>query len=694
MKKISQIALPRIVALAAIATFALPATASPLAQHPERYDRFLFGVAYYPELCPESYWERDAERMKAAGVNVARIGEFAWSIMEPEEGRFDFSLFDRAIETLARHDVKVIFGTPTATPPKWLTHKYPETLHVFESHEVANDQSRRYTCYNSPVMKRLSHRVVEEIAKHYANNPNIVGWQIDNEMNNENFACYSDSCRRAFREWVRAKYSTLDALNDRWGTRFWSQRYTDWEQIDLPFRTPSLHNPALVLDFRRFTSDSASAFKSDQVETLHRYRPNDWITTNGIFRNVDYYRFSKDLDLHSYSNYPTFMTDPQYPTGSRMTLLRGITGRMMIMEQLTGPAGQTYLLRTPQPGQMNLWAMQTVAHGAEGVVHFNWRTARRGVEEYWFGVLDDDNVPRARYREFQKEGRELATLGPKILGSTIESDIAVIHDFEDGWVFEHQFFVDGAGYGESFDALFQAASEQKLNIDFVPKTADLSRYKLVFAPQMILVDPQTVASLARFVEGGGILVMSAHSAVKDRDNALTGKTLPVDMTDLFGVEVDQFQTYGAPSADKNAVVFTDGAKAPIRVWADVLKPSTARVAATWESDFFKGAPSCTENTKGKGLAVYFGSFLQRDSARELVRRYAKLAKVEPIIAGVPPAVEVTRRTKGSTNYYFILNHEGSAVEVAPGAGYTDALTGQAAPARFRLGAYEYRVLVR
>lgn len=664
------------------------------AEQHDRYDTFLFGVAYYPELCPESYWERDAKLMQESGVNVARMGEFAWSVMEPEEGRFDFALFDRAIETLGRHGVRTIFGTPTATPPKWLTHKYPEVLDVFETGQAANDQSRRYYCYNSPVYQRLSKRIVEEIAKHYANNPNIVGWQIDNEINNENPVCFSESCRRAFREWLRAKYQTLDALNARWGTRFWSQYYTAWEQIDLPFPTPSLHNPALMLDYKRFISDSASAFKSDQVEIIRRYRPNDFITTNGLFRNIDYYKFAKDLDLHSYSNYPTFMDEPQYPTGAQMTMLRGITGRMMIMEELTGPAGQTYLLRTPAPGQMNLWAFQTIAHGAEGVVHFNWRTARRGVEEYWYGVLDDDNVPRRRYEEFKKEGMELRKLGPELLGSRVVSDVAVIHDFEDEWVFDHQFLTAEAGYGAAFQALFRAASEQKLNVDFVPPDADLSRYKVVFAPAMILTDPELTASLERYVRGGGILVMSAHSAVKDRDNALTGKTIPVDLTELFGVELDSFQSYAPPSRDKNAAVFADSGEAPVRVFAEVLKPTTAKVVATWRDDFVHGQPACTENAAGKGLAVYFGSLVDVGSARLLLKRYASRAGVAPLVTGVPEAVEVTRRTKGATNFYFMLNHAASPVEVAPGDGYVDALTDKAAPARFTLGPYEYRVLRR
>src|SRR5215469_8358845 len=333
------------------------------AQTNNHYGSFRFGVCYYPEQWPESLWEDDARRMQECEVNTVRLGEFGWALMEPREGHYDFSLFDRAIETLGRHGIKTIFGTPTATPPKWLTHKYPEVLGVLETGQRVNDQSRRQYNYNSPVYRRLSRKVVEALALHYRDNTNIIGWQIDNEMNNENPEDFSDSTRAAFRVWLRQKYHTLDEINTRWGTVFWSQIYSDWDQIDLPFPTPAFHNPALMLDFRRFTSDSATTYLDDQTKILRRYRPNDFLTHNGAFKNINYYDFSRALDLHALDNYPTFKESPRFPTGSALTLVRGFHGRMMIMEQLTGPAGQTYMLRTPQPGQTRRWAMQAIAHG-------------------------------------------------------------------------------------------------------------------------------------------------------------------------------------------------------------------------------------------------------------------------------------------------------------------------------------------
>ncbi len=680
--------------LSVVMSVALFESAGAIAQTNSRYDSFRFGVCYYPEQWPESYWEEDARRMQECGVNTVRLGEFGWALMEPREGHYDFSLFDRAIETLGRHGIKTIFGTPTAAPPKWLTHKYPEVLCVFDSGSPVNDQSRRQYCYNSPVYRRLSLKIVEALAQHYRSNTNIIGWQIDNEMNNENPECFSDSCRAAFRTWLRKKYRTLDELNARWGTVVWSQIYSDWSQIDLPFRTPAFHNPALMLDFKRFISASATDYLDDQVEILRHYRPGDFLVHNGAFKNINYYNFSRALDLHAFDNYPTFDDSPRYSTGAKLTLVRGFNGRMMIMEQLTGPAGQTYLLRTPRPGETRLWAMQAVAHGAEGMLHFRWRSAMRGAEEYWYGVLDHDNVPRARFEEFKQEGRELQKIGPQIVGSKVVSEIAVIKDFEAEWVFDYQFLTKEVNVNTAYNALFQAASEQRHNIDFVSPTADLTGYKLVFAPQMALMDDGLAGRLQRFVEQGGTLVMSAHSAIKDRDNAFTSAAIPIGLTNVFGVELDSFQTYQPPSRTNNALRFDDGSALPVQVFAEALRPTTARVIGRWERDYLKDSPAATEQQFGRGRAVYYGSLFNLDSARYLIRHYTGEIGLKPLLTDAPEQVEVTRRTKGGTEFYFLLNHGDTPATVNVGDGFVDVLTGEAATASLTLASFDYRVLKR
>jgi beta-galactosidase len=679
----------RLLRVAALLSFAL----APLSAA-ERYNTFLFGVAYYPEHWPESYWERDAKLMQEAGVNAVRMGEFAWYLMEPREGVFDFSLFDRAIAVLARHGIKTILGTPTAAPPKWVTGKYPETLAVYPDGQPADDQTRRHYCYNSPIYRRLSKRIVEEMAEHFRDNPNVIGWQTDNEFNCHLSECYSESCRNGFREWLRAKYGDLNALNERWGAAFWSQWYTHWGQVDLPFPAPAYHNPALMLDYKRFISDSVISYQGDQVEIIRKARPNDFITHNGYFKNIDYYRFSRELDLFAFDNYPCFNDDPQYPVGARLTMSRGFRGRFFIMEQQTGPGGQTYLLRSPRPGEMSLWAFQSIAHGADGVLHFRWRTARKGAEEYWSGVLEHDNVPRTRYQEFKQEGAQIQRLGRQLLGSHIVSDIAVLKDFDDEWVFDYQYLTKEVNVSAAYEHLFQAASEAKYNIDFIGQHADFHRYKVIFGPHLILMDPELAQKIRAFVEGGGTFILSAHSAVKNRDNAMTDQVQPILIRDLFGIDVTGFQCYQPPSRKKNAIRFADGATMPVEVFADELKPSRAAVLASWDRDYLKGRPAVTENRVGKGRAVYYGSFFNLEAARELIRRYAGEAGLKPLMTGVPARVEVTRRTRGADNYYFVLNHQDDTVAIKPGAGYFDVLENAPAPAAMTLAPFQYKVLKR
>lgn len=663
------------------------------AQTANRYKTFLFGVDYYPEQWSETLWEQDAQRMKESGVNTVRIGEFAWALFEPQEGTFDFALFDRSIAVLAKNKIKVIFGTPTATPPKWLTAKYPEVLYAFEDRQLANDQTRRHYNYNSPVYRRMSKRIVEELTKHYKDNPNIIGWQIDNEFNNENPEAWSESDRTAFRVWLKNKYKNLNDVNERWGTIFWSQTYTDWDQIDLPFKATSLHNPTLMLDYKRFISDSVESYMNEQIEIIRKNRPNDFITQNGSFRNINYYKLSRNLDLHSSANYPLFNDNPQYPTGTSLTFHRSVTGRFMIMEQQTGAGGQTYMLRNPQPGEMRLWTFQSIAHGADGIIHFRWRTARRGIEEYWQGVLDQDNVPRERYDDFKKEGGEINRIAPEIFDSKIVSDIAVIKDFEDEWVYDHQYLTSEVHANWAAGDIFRAASEQKFNVDFISPTHDFNRYKIIFAPYSILMDAELAAKMKAFVARGGTLIMSAHGAVKDRDNTYTDQTIPImGMKELFGVEVNSFQTYQPASKDKNSLKFSDGSIVPVHVFADILKPNGATVLAAWDKDYFAGKPAVTENLSGNGKAVYYGSFFNIESVRYLLKRYAAEYKMQPLFAGFPQEIEVTRRTKGNANYYFILNHKSESVLLKIDAGFFDLLEGKNATAAFSLPPYGYKVL--
>jgi len=288
----------------------------------------------------------------------------------------------------------------------------------------------------------------------------------------------------------------------------------------------------------------------------------------------------------------------------------------------------------------------------------------------------------------------MARIGREVLGSIVDAEIAVIKDFETEWVFDHQFLTSEAGVGDAYTSLFQAASDLRFNIDFVGPAADLSRYRVVFAPQLVLMDPELAARLRAFVEAGGVLVMSAHSALKDRDNAMLAGAPPGELRALFGVEVASFQTYQPPSSGQNAARFTEGGAAAIRVFAEALAPQTARAIAHWQQDHLAGEPAATERQAGRGKAVYYGSLFNADSARLLMKRYADEQGVRPLLTGLPAVVEVTRRRTPDTEFYFLLNHGADAVSTPIGGGFVDVLTGSTPADTLRLDAFGYRVLKR
>ena len=466
---------------------------------------FRFGVDYYPEQWPEENWERDAQLMSEAGFNVVRLAEFAWAKMEPQEGIFDFDWLDRAIGIFHKLDISVILGTPTASPPPWLAQKNPDVLRVREDGLRVEYGARRINCPSHTIYRERSQRITNAMAEHFAGNPAVIGWQTDNEFGDR---CYCDICRKEFQTWLQKRYVTLDELNSRWGTVFWSQTYSDWCQIRLPLSTSgSPPNPSLALDFRRFVSDSYVSFQQEQIDILRSKCPEHFITHNLMgfgYNGLDYFDVAKPLDFVSWDNYPLgfwhqLEITPASPALSHDTM-RGLKNKnFWVMEQQAGPSGWQTLSSTPRPGVLRLWAYQSIAHGADGVVFFRWRTARFGAEQYWHGLLEHDGRAGRRYNEIKQMGAELKQVGEQTFGAETISSVAILQSYDSRFAFQVQGNSTEFAYEKHLAQIYSTLWKRNISVDVISPMAALSKYDLVIAPALHILTDAIAANLREYV---------------------------------------------------------------------------------------------------------------------------------------------------------------------------------------------------
>jgi beta-galactosidase len=624
---------------------------------------FYFGVDYYPEHWPESRWAEDAYLMQQAGINIVRLAEFAWSRLEPEEGRYDFNWLDRAIGILKERGISAILGTPTASPPAWVMAKDHELFRVREDGIRLTYGNRREYCPSHPLYHELSHRIVSQMADHYAGNPAIVGWQIDNEFGDR---CYCPVCQRAFQNWLRRRYQSLEIVNSAWGTVFWSHEYSAWEQIPTPAATGGAPNPGLALDYGRFISDTYVAYQQMQIDLLREKCPDHFITHNFMgfgYDGLNYYDLAQSLDLVSWDNYPRNQwsmkswLDPA-PLALGHDTMRGLKRQnFWMMEQQAGPGGWQLVSVAPRPGEQRLWAYQAIAHGADGMIFFRWRTARFGTEEYWHGLLDHDGTPGRRYQEIRRMGHEISQVGEVVRGANPSPRVAMLLSYDSRWAFQIQGNNPTFSYPDHFTHLYRAFHRLNIPVEIISPEADLTTFRLVIAPALHVVTPAVADNLSKFANAGGILALTPRSGVKEDANSVVNSRLPGLLASLTGATVKEYDSYSPEM--RNSLEFNyDGAAASFTVhtWCDVLDPGPAEVVARYGQEYYAGEPAVTLNTCGKGKTVYVGTFGDDDFYLFLARWLAGLSGAQPLITGLPEGVEVTERLKGNQRLLFILNH--------------------------------------
>lgn len=633
------------------------------------------GTCYYPEHWDKSLWREDLERMQKVGIKTIRIAEFAWSKVEPTEGSFTYEFFDEFLDIADEMNMRVIMGTPTATPPAWLTSKYPDALNARKDGTLFRHGMRRHYNYNSENYKRLSSIIVEKFAKHYGKRKCVIGWQIDNEINCEIAEFYSESDDMAFNQFLQDKYKTLDALNDAWGTVFWNQTYTEWEQVHIPRTTvQGTVNPHQTLDYYRFISDSACKWVRMQADIIRKYKKEeDFVTTNGIFGHVDYRRMrDESLDFITYDSYPNFAyildgydkDDSSFRDrkwSRNLTETRAISPIFGIMEQQSGANGWNTGMAapTPRPGQITLWTMQSIAHGADFISYFRWRTAIFGTEMYWHGILDYSGRDNRRLKEISDIYDKLGKIS-EVAGSTYVAKVAVLKDYDN--IFDSELDVWHENVEEkSQDAIFKAAQRSHTPIDYVYLTEsitekDLLKYELLIYPHMTMVNESFLPILEEYVQDGGKLVIGCRSGYKDMEGKCTMDYLPGKLKSLTGNDIPEYTAISPDAGDVYIKWGKDEFKASS--FADQLFActSTAKVVGSYEDDYYEGFGAITENKLGNGYVYYYGSAFSEEAAFVFLKN---LGVIDPFneYFDIPDEMELAVREKNGDKYAFVLNYQ-------------------------------------
>ena len=662
-----------------------------------------FGGDYNPEQWPEEVWAEDYRLFDDARIDTVTLGVFTWALTQPGPDVYDFTVLDRIVERAVAGGRVICLATGTGALPPWLARAFPEVTRTdFDGRRHRYGQ-RHNACPSSPVFRRLSAELARRVAARYAHLPAIVAWHVGNEFGG---ACYCDLCAAAFRDWLRGRYGTLEALNAAWYTTFWSHRFSDWDEIEPPsaltehWRGPD-HTafPGMTLDYRRFLSDAMLANFLDEKAAIRESSPDVPVTTNfmGMYRPIDYHRWALHLDFASWDNYP-----PDDRSAARMALthdlMRGLKDGQpfWLMEQTPSTTASRDVNPLKRPGVLRLWSWQAVAHGADAVLFFQMRASRGACEKYHGAVIghagrDDTRV----FGEVARLGAELERLGGATLGARTPARVALLFDWDSWCALE---LSDGPSrlvrYQPVVLAYHRALWEAGVDLDVVPVTADLSAYAVVVAPALHMLKGDLARRLEEVAERGGSVVATFLSGRVDEDANAFLMDVPGPLGRVMGVRVDEWDAREAEVVNPVRLgAGDDRLEVESRLLFELVIPRGAEVVGTYGADFYAGTPAVTRNRFGRGWGWYVATDLDQRGVSWVVGRVLAEQGLAGRCPGVPDLETAARVAPDGTRLLFLLNHAAEPVEVEACAGGVDLLTGELVGKGQRLRLEPYGVVV-
>lgn len=634
------------------------------------FDHFLFGGDWNPEQWPEDTWEHDLDMLEDAHINEVTINVFSWALLQPAEDRYDFSMLDKIVALLVKHDFNIVMATGTAALPGWMVRLHPETIRTEQNGTRHVFGGRHNFCPTSPYFRKASRALAAHVAERYAGTPGLVAWHVCNEYGGGGGLCYCDHCAEAFRTWLKNKYGTVEALNKAWCANFWSHTIYDWGDVVPPVSYGDGISDAkcvvsgLQMDYRRFQNQAQLACYTNERDAIRAYDAATPITTNlmGTFKDLDYFEWAKEMDVVSWDNYPGMDTPPSF-TAMCHDLMRGIGGNkpFMLMEQTPNQQNWFPFCKVKRPGEVRKLSWQAVAHGADTVQFFQMKQSIGGCERFHGAVIAHNGTEQSRvFKETAALGGELDRIGKRIMGSQIRAKVAIMFDWQSYWSLEGCVGpTAGFSYPNEVHRFYRAFWRRNVPVDIIESTTPLDKlkqYDLVVAPALITVLPGVAETLESYVSEGGSFITGYMAGIHDEHDLVVPGGYPGKLRDLMGVWVEEID---ALAPDETIEVHGDAVDAKGEIVASIIHREGARRLATYGGgEFYAGHSALTVNTYGKGKAYFVGTPLDETGMSAFMAPIIKELGLKPLDTPEDVSLSVRYGDDG-VRYAFLINNSES-----------------------------------